>query len=506
VLRLRGNLKHRLQSNLQETAPSSATGQHFLDSAAFWKEQYEAMKYKCEEVERQNVQLQRANDSLQTRPNIDDYLNNNSTSSKRKVGGSKASGTSKRPKPSPTNLAPSVTSARDTLEEDVGILEGLGEGKIVRNSTILANKLLTAGGRLAHNLYVSHRLYEQQVVDPEAICFNLIEVARAIGSVTKTVAKHYEHLVLGSRSGSPWQEHDKSDVSCVIRAAARAFASLMLGLEKINNAIYGIENRSRLAKLVVCEVVKMFQKILDSISEAARLSVDARPKSPTKNGKQQKASVKDGPTRTLVLFANGLLSYLKKNEKDHKDIFEGMLFLLMDRVGKCLFECTFDQRPTLSVEGGIKLPVVDEHPDVVAAKEIRSLTVRLEARSLAAILKKALGLAPHHLNSHQAASSSTKSRRSSAMTRTSTTNAVTQASSAPLSTYARDKLQRTLLRCMFGEKDNDEFADILCMPAQLGPMPTFANVKDEDVPEWFQGEVWRLVGWDLLGREGSVQL
>jgi hypothetical protein len=56
---------------------------------------------------------------------------------------------------------------------------------------------------------------------------------------------------------------------------------------------------------------------------------------------------------------------------------------------------------------------------------------------------------------------------------------------------------------MFGDGEHDEFADVLRMPARLGPAPNMPKVEDKDVGGWFSGEVWRLIGWDLLSREGQ---
>ena len=81
-----------------------------------------------------------------------------------------------------------------------------------------------------------------------------------------------------------------------------------------------------------------------------------------------------------------------------------------------------------------------------------------------------------------------------------------QASRTPLSAQAKDRLQRTLIHCMFGDDgagEHDEFADVLRMPARLGSVPNMPKVEDKDVGEWFTGEVWRLVGWDLLGKDGQ---
>jgi hypothetical protein len=56
---------------------------------------------------------------------------------------------------------------------------------------------------------------------------------------------------------------------------------------------------------------------------------------------------------------------------------------------------------------------------------------------------------------------------------------------------------------VFGEEDHDEFAEVLRKPGSLGAMPRITKMEEDDVGDWFSGEVWRLVGWDLLSRESE---
>lgn len=78
------------------------------------------------------------------------------------------------------------------------------------------------------------------------------------------------------------------------------------------------------------------------------------------------------------------------------------------------------------------------------------------------------------------------------------------ASRARLSPVAKDRLQRTLVTCMYGNKVDDEFLDVLTKPIplmRLGSLQSVARVEDKDVEEWYKKEVWRLVGWDVLAKE-----
>jgi hypothetical protein len=293
-------------------------------------------------------------------------------------------------------------------------------------------------------------------------------------------------------------------MSFAIRASARAFTSLLVGLGKISN--YGTERR--LPNLVVCECVRMFKTILDSISDSTRSAIETRSASPSRANKSRtKAtySAKESNTpRTLVQFFNALMSYLDKNDPDHREIFEGLLFVLMERVGKRLFYCTFGRNRSVTVQGDIALPPDHDHPAVIARQEVEALAVQLEVRSLVTILERAIALAPYHINDRITSSSpACKSQKPSSIARSLTMRNLAPASKAPLSTRAKDRLQRTLVNCIFGQDEHDEFSDVLRMPARLGVLPGIAKVEDKDVNDWFQGEVWRLVGWDLLGRESE---
>jgi hypothetical protein len=365
-----------------------------------------------------------------------------------------------------------------------------------------ADNFITAGANLTQTLYTTHKLYKQRHADPEAICFNLVQTSRAIGSVITTVAKNHDQLMRGRSSTS--LEKDTSELSCAIRASARAFISVLVGL----GAISSNSAERQLPSLVIYESVNMFKTILDSIWDSARSALSTRSASPSRankgRAKATSSTKESNAPRTLAQFFNALMSHLDKNDPNHREIFEGLLFILMERVGKRLFYCTFGRNRSATVEGDIALPPSHDHPAVIARQDMETMAVRLEVRSLVTILERAISLAPYHINARITSTSPvSKSQKTSGIARSLTVRNLPSASKAPLSTQAKDRLQRTLIKCMFGQDDHDEFSDVLRMPARLGGLPSVAKVEDKDVNEWFQGEVWRLVGWELLGREGE---
>lgn len=64
-----------------------------------------------------------------------------------------------------------------------------------------------------------------------------------------------------------------------------------------------------------------------------------------------------------------------------------------------------------------------------------------------------------------------------------------------------DKMQNTLLRAVFGDQDQ-AFRDSLRRPAEVEGIDDTEDLmvgSEEDITkEWFIGEVWNNVGWDIL--------
>ncbi|KAF2269787.1 hypothetical protein CC78DRAFT_564477 [Lojkania enalia] len=482
------NYVQQLRSYLRaEHRTAGNDNRRHLDSVMYWKDQYEVSEEKCRGLEHRITQLERANDALQSRQNVESV--HTETSSKRKRGVKKQAKTSKRSKVSDNISDPFAPATQDMLAVDSDVLDPLGE----------------AGTKLTQSLYLVYKLFKQNSADTEPIYFGLIETARAIGDVISTASKRHERPVDQTKRPSTPFEMDNSELSSVIRASARAFTSLLVGLKRVSDN--DVENR--LTSFIIFECVKMFRTILDSIGVAAHATAAARLSSSTNyNANRPKASVstkESNPSRTIAQFVNAIVAYLNKSDPIHREIFEGFLFILLEQVGKRLYYCVFGRNRNATLRADIALPPNDHLPAVAARNETESLAVKLEALALIAILERAIALAPYHLNARTVSSSSTSSRtnKSTALAHSLTSKALPTASKVPLSMHAKERLQRTLINCMWGEEEQDEFSDALRMPARLGGLPNVPKMNERDVGDWFEEEVWRLVGLDLL--ESRIQ-
>ena len=286
---------------------------------------------------------------------------------------------------------------------------------------------------------------------------------------------------------------------------ARSFMSVLVGLTRLLES----SDDSRHTNVVVCELADMFKTLLVSIERVAR---DTARQAASESGEQKGTKAKDKPetkvvkesvpARSLAHLLIGMLGFLEKTNTLHQQIFDGFVYLLLERVGQRLFYCTFGRHRSSTVEGDIEpLPEPQSAEDARKA-EVDAHGTRLEVKALLLVLERAIGLAPNHMNPQTSNAESNKKKSG----RTISMKNLPAASKARLSPVAKERLQRTLIACMYGSKTDDEFLDVLTKPmppTRLGSLQNVARVEDSGVEDWYKKEVWRLVGWDILARESG---
>ncbi|KAF2733944.1 hypothetical protein EJ04DRAFT_543860 [Polyplosphaeria fusca] len=456
----------------------------YLDSVAYWRDESLRYEDRCHELESTVTDLRRANDELRVR--IDTKSGDDAASAKRKRASTKQT-KSKRARASQVDSDQTTLVTQGTLAGDLDVLDRLGQ----------------AGSRLTQRLYTTHCFLKNQESNHGAVCRSLVEIARAIGAVISATSKFDSHTTPESKRGITLLQKDTSELSSVVIACARAFTSLLVGLGKIADN----DKEHRHASQVVFECVRLFKNVLESMGEAAFVTAQARVASQTKVSSSNTSSAARLPNmqslgriRTLAQFLNAIISYLDKSDAHHREMFEGFLFILIERVSKKLVYCCRGRDTVKNIAEEIALPPDMRDGPTTSRQKAETLAVGLEVPALVIILERAIALAPYHMNSRPVSASSASSRTSKPATlaRSLTSKTLPAASRIPLSTHAKERLQRTLIDCMFAEQVDDDFADVLRMPARLGSLPNMRQVDEHKVDEWFTGEIWRLVGTDLL--------
>jgi hypothetical protein len=320
----------------------------------------------------------------------------------------------------------------------------------------------------------------------------------------------------------------------LLRAAGRAFMSLFHGLTTIWEK--GTEAAKRHHGATTFIYIQAFNTLLDVISSncnlIAQLNAQQEPPSTTTTKKSEPSKTKFGMkpriAQELSSLLLALLSHLTPSRQStHTALFEGMMYLLLERTGRRLYLLTFNRERGLTIEE----EMIDGNPSPAAEiGTIEHQGISLEVKFLVGLLERGMSLAPGFLGSVSGVQSGTKASRGGATAGSKQNSKGTGGTSLTFS--AKQMLQRTLVECMFGstttnvededtegEDDlggggggrsggsgkvgNNEFIELLRKPMLVGPLPQVPRVEEVDVPEWFTGEVWRLVGWDVLSWDGD---
>ena len=326
---------------------------------------------------------------------------------------------------------------------------------------------------------------------------------RAAASLSQVVQKATQHP----------NSTDNSDIdflSSVLTAAGRATRSLITGINRLSHVVDGVEVQSH----VTYAYVQMYRKLLEafaqvsltevskSVSGQSSGSLGKNKQSPSKaNPKQQRPlNASDAPRLNLLAkFLCSLIDNLDPKVEAHKSLFEGCAYFILDRVGSRLYMAAFGHCRGETMEKEIAasqhIDEIEDTSEPLSAnhEEMQIKCAKLEAPYLVHLLKRIMSAAPVYLGTNVA----NKSARGKQASKRGSTK-------GPLAITAKERLQRTLVNCMFGIEDVDEgdpFMDCLKLPAinrSNLPMP---KVKEVDVQDWFKEEIWRLLGWNILERE-----
>ncbi|KAF2000930.1 hypothetical protein P154DRAFT_563070 [Amniculicola lignicola CBS 123094] len=460
---------------------------HYIDNAAYWQDRCKKLEARCQELEIVNDELSRAKDALQIAQPV-----------KRKRGTSLRSQGVKRKKLEEESVA-TVMDSQGTIPDDLAVFDALGE----------------AGRSLSHHLYTTHSLYAQDLTAPDTLCSSLVQISRAIGIILSSTAKYHDVRFHSKNGAAPALENDKSEMASVVRASGRSFTAIIVCLKKVTaNASIGERHSSA---HVIYEIVRLFQTVLATISESAlRASRVAEARSVPAEKTNSKPKARNSPkdataSRYLAQFLNSIISFLDKDDSVHRELFEGISYVVLQHVAKRFNLCaarSVGEDGYVTDAGNFAILNGHDPPALRAKKELEAQAIGFEIRPLLSILEKVMAFAPAHLNSRPISSSSasTKRRMTSTNWHPTSTNKSPQAPAAPrctLNAQVKEKMRRTLMNFIFPVSGNDEFADVLRKPARLVPLPVFKKegAKAKGVEEQFMEGVWELFGLEVLESE-----
>ncbi|KAI7164624.1 sure-like protein [Hortaea werneckii] len=361
------------------------------------------------------------------------------------------------------------------------------------------NEIGEIGKILLRNLYQIHAaMRSHHRSDPNILAYHLV---RAASTLPKVVT---QECLNRSVAGLDLLRSN-------LRAANRAVVSLISGLNRLSGAANGPEVQGR----VMYAYVRMFCELIEALEEASSREITkplagSEERHSTSKGKKKcehakPANLKDRPTlNALTAFLCGILDLLDPKVEAHGSLFEGFAYAVLNKLGSRLYTLIFGhaRAPTLEAEIA-RANELDEVDDSLQRStphrnEVELQQAKLEAPYLIHLLARLMNAAPAHLG----AIISTKTGKPKQANNKGSMKGA-------LAFTAKDRLQRTLVNCMFGFDGVDEqspLRDCLKMPAAPDTPLPIPKVKEAEVQEWFKEEVWKLLGWEVLSKEGAWEL
>ncbi|KAK7529177.1 hypothetical protein IWX49DRAFT_586568 [Phyllosticta citricarpa] len=492
ILRLRESFRPR-----KDPLNQHASQQHF-NAAAFWQKRCEGAEATQASLQAQIMDLERALDKMKVAAKREEEVSLAGASRKKTTrrAAESASRRSKR-KQGPGEIY-------DVAVADIDALEDSGK----------------EGRALARHLYKAHKLCHEAGMRRNDLSYHLVQASKSLTAVIIGARRKYEQQI-ASKDFPVAAEEDaiipgpvmnsyQTELKTAFDIATRSF----MGILQLLNKLAGDDSSTKEdTSGVIFSLVTGYSGILDEMRDSARSQAGSG-LSDAGNGQARRGQRAKKPqdgldvAHELFKFLFSCLAAPSPSDALHRQVFEGFLFVILQRCGKRVFQCSFGHDATGTIQGDIR---AWNHPEghEPATGSIDDQVLSLELQYLMLLFRRAIAVAPRYLVQEEPVSISAKpkkQRTATALTRKIPLNASTPSLRAGLGVVARKRLQQTLFNAVFEEgSENDEFMDCLRMPTQPVSTPQIPKVQSKDVKSWFEEELWNVLGWDVLQQavEGS---
>lgn len=376
--------------------------------------------------------------------------------------------------------------------------------------TSIEQPLITLPGiKALRNLHELHTILKGQMfgAEPRRLTYHLNETADAMSVIVADLV---------SRPASKVTEASRiREICSTITAITRAFMTLLHGMNKLSD----LSPDNHLVGNFVYHCAGLFDSILTTLEEAAVNEARLQPpnKSSTKISSKKPHRVHDQPVsrghsvnETLMSSLTNLILVLIDNlqsdqQESHVQLLEALLYHLLTRLGEICHFYTFSTPSNHCIESEIRAspPLLNSEAELPHSDPTQSLertAMAIEAPFMLAILKRAMSVLPLAMRRNMPEGLAGKYY---------------------LTPNALNKLQRTLVDCIFGPGarggGDGKYAseDVLKRP-ELRESVDFSAMltrgveqregmdKEEAQEAWFERELWALLGWEILGRDEDL--
>jgi hypothetical protein len=360
------------------------------------------------------------------------------------------------------------------------------------DSLILNNSEMTRGGKnevLLYHIYAIRQSILVVPLDQTAIAAHFFHSANQLrlqlGPICNALASLSPSQLQTYKSDNAYKEED---VFVDIRALIRAFGMILQLTLHISNSPGGEINFGAF----LSESTLVFQNLLEHISSMCTKGVVRANES--FNEQEVSSAIREPLVEILIKIFCNLIGFLEPCSTLQVDLLEGIACVVLDRVADLLYIQTFGHKRTTSIGQEIE---ADQKTFAMDGKTRGKSVINaaLESKYIYRILKSLMAVAPgfHRSGSPRIKSASAKlgSKRATRFT-----------------AELKSRFQNTLVRSIWRvNNDSTPLAECLSKPVLTMPLPMIPkdhySVEDS---EWFASEVWKLVGWEILGERDYARI
>jgi hypothetical protein len=456
----------------------------FFDSVSFWQRAYEQAEAGQSKLREELHELKQSNEAVLARLRAQGAPDDDETSlaSKRKVSAVGKNANSANVARKRTKLPQKTIPLLDDDDSEDSEEEG------IRSSISSCSKMTT---NLVTALCLNAQLHTLQKALQRKPNSNSAANSLAIQVVTlckaaeqKLIQTVMETETLEEQKSSQTKEITAPNIDAVINGVTIAFHLAHKALCKLAGTGNGVHHQGQ----VTYYLVGLFESTMTALtlhctamSKENPPTTNSKPKNlsefatePDQQNKNTKLKPSPAKNETASRLADLLCTMalsLDLNNPTDQEVMEGFLFLVLTRLGRMLALHVFhDIRLPMGICPGMTFP---EGLEKMTDEGLMPSEAQLEAKYLARLLERMLDTEPRQSTSETSAS-------------------------RQFVTNAKDRLQNTLLRAVFGP-DESLFRGILRRPQTPPPLVLDSEqMEQKRFADWLTQELWRIVGWDVL--------
>lgn len=373
-------------------------------------------------------------------------------------------------------------------------------------------------------LYSYHRLLQDEAPDPRKLSSILLQLCSAAATIVSSACDALKSQIgpkIPSTTAlqtlspevtvSSGRKGPEIALGTMCRAHGRTFAHLLQGFDKLNKTT---ESRGYQGQ-VIYSFVKLFGDILNSLQSVSVMQSQVQPRTEirthTRKGQIEVFEEIDpgtldketDPRVHLCRLLVTMIASLEPAKPGHIDILEGFFYVLLERVGKTLYVFVFDEEESPILANRSHGDRLQYHGIGANLREaLKRKAMQGEAKYLIWTLERAMTFVCRHHSVNPTAKVTKKKIKDASTSKAAVSKPPDKTN---LSDRARTRLQNTLLKGIFGAGEK-EFKDGLRMPAiaEMDLNAELPTVTEDETAEWFKQEVWRLLGWEILGQHDDI--